>query len=52
MAYVYVHQKNSESNIKGAKNEFESEYFNRSSNIRTSFNIPKLFDLPKYLGHM
>ena len=40
MAYVYVHQKNSESNIKGAKNEFESEYFNRSSNIRTSFNIP------------
>jgi len=42
MAYVYVHQKNSESNIKGAKNEFESEYFNRSSNIRTSFNIPRI----------
>ena len=33
-------KKNSESNIKGAKNEFESKYFNRSSNIRTSFNIP------------
>ena len=42
MAYVYVHQKNSESNIKGAKNEFESEYFNRSSNIRTLFYIPSL----------
>ena len=44
MAYVYIHQKISESNIKGAK-KFKSEYFNRSSNIRTSFNIPNLGEL-------
>jgi len=40
MAYVYVHQIILESNIKGAKNEFESEYFNQSSNIGTLVNIP------------
>ena len=42
MVYIYVHQQISELNIKGAKNEFESEYFNRSLNIGTSVNMPTI----------